>query len=293
MEKRGIILAGGSGSRLYPTTLGISKQLINIYDKPLIYYPLCTLMDMGVKDILIISTPQDTGNISRLLGSGHRWGIHLSYTVQDKPAGIAQAFILGKNFIGKNSISLILGDNVFTGLKIAPPVVGDSFRARIYIKSVNNPKAFGVYDKKNKCMVEKPETPPSNKISTGLYEFPPDVVHYTTFLKPSKRGELEIADLINIYLKQDRCDVEDIRETFWKDCGTPINVLDTSRHISNLQSNSTLVGSPEETALRNNYINDSQFVELVRSQYGEVDSNYSSYLKLLVDICLKKKKSKS
>jgi glucose-1-phosphate thymidylyltransferase len=200
MEKRGIILAGGSGSRLYPTTLGISKQLINIYDKPLIYYPLCTLMEMGVKDILVISTPQDTGNISRLLGSGHQWGINLSYTVQDKPAGIAQAFILGKHFIGKNSISLILGDNVFTGLNIEQSVLGDSFRSKIYLKTVSNPKAFGVYDAKNKCMVEKPAKPPSNKISTGLYEFPPDVIHYATFLKPSKRGELEIADLINIYL---------------------------------------------------------------------------------------------
>jgi len=237
---KGIILAGGAGSRLQPLTKVTSKQLLPVYDKPMIYYPLGTLMDGGIKDILVISDPSNIGNFVRLLGSGKDFGIKISYEVQDKPEGIAQAFIIGENFIGDDNVTLILGDNLFVGDGDFLRSAIKSFKSggRVFAKEVADPKRFGVVDSDKKgqavTIEEKPAQPKSNFAVTGLYIYDNSVVDKAKNLKPSARGELEITDINNLYLKDGQLDVK-IYENYWLDTGTFDTLLEAGNTIAKLR----------------------------------------------------------
>ena len=239
---KGIILAGGAGSRLQPLTKVTSKQLLPVYDKPMIYYPLGTLMDGGIKDILVISDPSNIGNFVRLLGSGKDFGIKISYEVQDNPGGIAQAFIIGENFIGDDNVTLILGDNLFVGDGDFLRSAIKSFKSggRVFAKEVADPKRFGVvdFDKKGQAVTieEKPANPKSNFAVTGLYIYDNSVVDKAKNLKPSARGELEITDINNLYLKDGQLDVK-IYEHYWLDTGTFDTLLEAGNTIAKLRKN--------------------------------------------------------
>lgn len=279
---KGIILAGGSGTRLYPVTKSISKQIIPVYDKPMIYYPLSVLMLAGLKEILIISTPQDIHLYENLLGSGEELGIKLEYAIQPSPDGLAQAFIIGEKFIGDDSVCMILGDNIFYGfdfsrtLKEAAKLQDGAIVFGYY---VNDPERYGVaeFDKDGKVLSleEKPTVPKSNYAVTGLYFYSNDVVKKAKSLKPSKRGELEITDLNRIYLEEERLSMKIMgRGMAWLDTGTHDSLLEASNFIATIENRQGLkVACIEEIAFRNGYISKEQLLKLAeplkKNHYGE------------------------
>lgn len=282
---KGIVLAGGSGTRLYPITKGISKQLLPIYDKPMIYYPLSTLMLAGIRDILIISTPHDTPLFEYLLGDGSQWGIKLSYVVQPSPDGLAQAFILGEDFIGNDDVCLVLGDNIFYGysfsalLKEARETVENEGKARIFGYYVNDPERYGVAefnpDGKVISIEEKPKNPKSNYAVIGLYFYPNSVVEIAKNIKPSPRGELEITTVNQTYLDREKLMLSLMGRGFaWLDTGTHHSLLQASNFIETIESRQGLkVSCLEEIAWNKGWINDKQLEEqalsLIKNQYGE------------------------
>ncbi len=281
-ERKGIILAGGSGSRLYPLTYSVSKQLMPVYDKPMIYYPLATLMLSGITQILIITTPHDHDNFKHLLGDGSQWGIHLEYTIQPSPDGLAQAFILGEKFIGKNPAALILGDNIFYGEGLSERLQAISKKdkgATIFGYYVKDPQRYGVvgFDRKGSItsIEEKPETPKSNYAVTGLYFYDNDVVRIAKEIKPSERGELEITDINNTYLHQGNLDIELFsRGTAWLDTGTHDSLLDAATFIKVVEDRQGLkIACPEEIAFRMKLIPAEQLEKLAqpmkKNGYGQ------------------------
>lgn len=278
---KGILLAGGTGSRLHPITLGISKQLTPVYDKPMIYYPISTLMLAGIQDILIITTPQDQAQFQRLLGDGSQFGVNFSYVVQPSPDGLAQAFLLGEEHIGQESVSLVLGDNIFYG-----PGLGNQLRkysdvngAAVFGYRVADPTAYGVveFDENFKAISieEKPHAPKSDYAIPGLYFYDNNVVEYAKNIKPSPRGELEITDLNRTYLEQDKLQVEVLpRGTAWLDTGTFDSLADASSFIRTVQARQGLsIGSPEEIGWRLGWITDEKLEEmaqpLIKSGHGQ------------------------
>ncbi|QLY31207.1 glucose-1-phosphate thymidylyltransferase RfbA [Nocardia huaxiensis] len=276
---RGIILAGGTGSRLHPITRGVSKQLVPVYDKPMVYYPLSTLMLAGIRDILVITTPEDSDAFRRLLGDGSRLGLNLSYIVQPEPDGLARAFVLGADHIGTDSAALVLGDNIFHG-----PGLGQNLHryenldgGAVFAYRVSDPTAYGVVefaDGKAISIEEKPKAPRSNYAIPGLYFYDNDVVEIARELKPSARGEYEITDINRAYLEQNRLSVEVLaRGTAWLDTGTFDSLLDAANYVRTIEQRQGLkIGVPEEVAWRMGFIDDDQLRELaeplVRSGYG-------------------------
>ena len=282
---KGIILAGGSGTRLYPLTMVTSKQLLPIYDKPMIYYPLSTLMLAGIKDILIISTPHDLPNFERLLGDGSRYGINLSYKVQASPDGLAQAFILGEKFIGNDNCAMILGDNIFHGnglTKQLKRAVENEGRATVFGYYVEDPERFGVveFDKDGKVisLEEKPENPKSNYAVTGLYFYDNKVCEYAKSLKPSARGELEITDLNKIYLEEGRLDVITLGRGYgWLDTGTIDSLSEASEYVRVIENRQGLkISCIEEISYKNGWIDKETLLESANA-YGK--SPYGKHLK--------------
>lgn len=280
---KGIILAGGTGSRLHPITQGISKQLTPVYDKPMIYYPLSTLMLAGIRDILIITTPADQEQFKRLLGDGSRFGINLEYKVQPSPDGLAQAFILGADFIGNDSVALVLGDNIFYGPGLGTQLATYEQKdgATVFAYRVADPRAYGVVefdeDFNALSIEEKPENPKSDYAIPGLYFYDSKVVEYARQIKPSPRGELEITDLNRVYLEQGKLKVEVLpRGTAWLDTGTFDSLADATNFIRTVQSRQGLsVGCPEEIAWRHGWLSDEQLREIATPL---TKSGYGSYL---------------
>jgi glucose-1-phosphate thymidylyltransferase len=282
MKRKGIILAGGSGTRLYPVTKTISKQLLPVYDKPMIYYPLTTLMLGGIQDILIISTPQDLPNFENLLGNGSQWGLKLSYIAQPSPDGLAQAFILGEDFIGDDLSTLILGDNIFYGHDLESILNSADQRqsgATIFAYHVNDPERYGVAefndDNEVVSLEEKPIQPQSNFAVTGLYFYDRQVVKLAKDLKPSKRGELEITDLNKKYLEKNELFVERMGRGYaWLDTGTHDSLLEAGQFIATIENRQGLkVACPEEIAYRKQWITKTDLANLakplMKNQYGE------------------------
>ncbi|MCQ2463144.1 MAG: glucose-1-phosphate thymidylyltransferase RfbA [Clostridia bacterium] len=286
---KGIILAGGSGTRLYPLTLVTSKQLLPVYDKPMIYYPLSTLMLAGIKDILIISTPSDTPRFRELLGDGSRFGVNLSYAVQPSPDGLAQAFIIGEEFIGTDSVAMVLGDNIFYGnglSRILKESASKPSGACVFGYYVENPAAFGVvsFDSEGKAVkiVEKPKNPESNYAVTGLYFYDNRVVQYAKALKPSARGELEITDLNRIYLENGELDVKLLGRGFaWLDTGTVDSLYEAANFVKCIESlQNIIISAPEEIAYKNGWIDRQQLCTAAES-YGK--SAYGAHLKKVAE----------
>ena len=280
---KGIILAGGTGSRLHPITQGISKQLTPVYDKPMIYYPLSTLMLAGIRDVLIITTPADQEQFQRLLGDGSRFGINLEYKVQPSPDGLAQAFILGADFIGNDPVALVLGDNIFYGPGLGTQLATYEQKdgATVFAYRVADPRAYGVveFDENFNALSieEKPENPKSDYAIPGLYFYDSKVVEYARQIKPSPRGELEITDLNRVYLEQGKLKVEVLpRGTAWLDTGTFDSLADATNFIRTVQSRQGLsVGCPEEIAWRHGWLSDEQLREVATPL---TKSGYGSYL---------------
>ncbi|HLV32396.1 MAG TPA: glucose-1-phosphate thymidylyltransferase RfbA [Chitinispirillaceae bacterium] len=282
-----MILAGGSGTRLYPVTIAVSKQLMPVYDKPMIYYPLSILMLAGIKEILIITTPEDLGNFKKLLGNGTQWGISLEYAVQPRPEGLAQAFIIGKKFIGNNRVALILGDNIFWGHGLVSNLKEAAVQktgATVFAYQVNDPQRYGVVEIKKDgtaiSLEEKPQEPKSNLAVTGLYFYDSRVSQFASSLKPSKRGELEITDLNKIYLEHEELKVITMgRGIAWLDTGTHESMLQASEFVETIQSRQGLkVSSPEEIAFRSGYIDRSQLLRLAQPM------SKNSYGKYLIEL---------
>lgn len=287
MSSKGIILAGGSGTRLYPLSVALSKQLMPVFDKPMIYYPLSTLMSSGIRDILIITTPHDKPQFQNLLKDGSQWGVSIEYAEQSKPEGIAQAFIIGEKFINNESCTLILGDNIFYGEHLSD-VIGDSiknnFGATIFGYRVSNPSAYGVVELDGDKVInieEKPLKPKTNFAVTGLYVYDKHVVEFAHTLKPSKRGEFEITDLNNVYIERGLMSIKILgRGSAWLDTGTHESLLQASNFVQTIQIRQGLmISCPEEIAFNNGWITEEQVLKNV------TNSNYGTYL---VDLVRKK-----
>jgi glucose-1-phosphate thymidylyltransferase len=285
---KGILLAGGSGTRLYPLTLSVSKQLLAVYDKPVVYYPLSILMLAGIRDVLIISTPRDTPLIEGLLGEGSQLGMRLSYRVQEHPAGIAQAFLLGERFVGGDPCCLILGDNIFFGHELQPLLVESAALtegARVFAYHVNDPERYGVveFDKQQRALSleEKPKKPRSNWAVTGLYFYDQQVVDVARNLKPSARGELEITDVNLHYLRTGRLQVTPLgRGVAWLDAGTHESLLSSSQFVQTLEQRTGLkIACIEEIALAKGFIDTTQFAKLIE-RAGK--SDYGNYLRTVL-----------
>ncbi len=289
---KGIILAGGAGTRLYPLTMVTSKQLLPIYDKPMVYYPLSTLMLAGIKDIMLISTPTDLPNFERLLGDGSDYGVHITYKVQPSPDGLAQAFILGEEFIGDDACAMVLGDNIFYGngfgksLRAAAENAEKNGRATVFGYYVNDPERFGVveFDKSGRAISieEKPKQPKSNYAVTGLYFYPKGVSARANAVKPSARGELEITTLNEMYLQDNLLDVQLLGRGYaWLDTGTMDSLAEATQFVQMIQSRQSIViSAPEEIAYKNGWISTEKLIESA-NKYGK--SPYGAHLKQVAD----------
>jgi len=286
---KGIILAGGSGTRLYPITRGISKQLLPIFDKPMIYYPLSTLMLAGIRDVLVITTPDDRAQFERLLGDGSQWGIRLCYATQPKPEGLAQAFLIGADFIAESAVSLVLGDNIFFGHRLPEMLAAASARntgATVFAYQVRDPERYGVvsFDEHGRPtgIVEKPKSSASNWAVTGLYFYDNNVVRYASEIRPSNRGELEITDLNLRYLRAGALEVARMGRGFaWLDAGTFESLIDAASFVQTIEQRQGMkIACPEEIAYRMGFITRTQLLELARSL---MKNGYGEYLARLVN----------
>lgn len=280
-NRKGIILAGGSGTRLYPITKSLSKQLLPVYDKPMIYYPLCTLMLAGIRDILIITSPEDNNKFVELLGDGNQWGIEISYEIQKKPEGIAQAFLISEKFISNENCALILGDNLFFGSELGNRLLSVSSQSEttVFAYHVNDPERYAVVELDNQTKAlsieEKPKKPKSNFVITGLYFYDNSIVDVAKLLKPSKRGELEITDVNKHYLDQGNLKVEVLNRGFaWLDTGTHESLLEASSFIETIQKRQgQMISCPEEIAFNENLITENDLEDLaqplLKNYYGQ------------------------